>query len=282
MAFCTTCGANVNGAFCPQCGTPVSVAGAQPAAPPPAYAPPPPAPAYAAPQPQMAGAPQAMPATRKTSPLVWILVIVLGLFVLGGIAVVGTGMFIVHKARQAGIDPDLWRRNPGLAAGKMITAFNPNLEVARVDDGAGTLTIRDKRTGKEHTITFNDARNGRFRITAQDDNGKQATVDFGGSASQLPSWIPSYPGSKPQVTIAGTGSEGLGGNFTFTTPDSASRVMEFYQDKVKGMGMQVNTVVTTGEGGSLVATDEGSKRSLTVILGNSDGQTTVNVTYGQK
>jgi len=35
-----------------------------------------------------------MPVKRKTSPLVWILVIILGLFVLGAIGVVGVGMFV--------------------------------------------------------------------------------------------------------------------------------------------------------------------------------------------
>src|ERR1035438_2227683 len=33
MAFCTSCGATVQGAFCQQCGTPQSATAAQPAAP---------------------------------------------------------------------------------------------------------------------------------------------------------------------------------------------------------------------------------------------------------
>jgi hypothetical protein len=44
----------------------------------------------------MAGA----PAARKTSPIVWILVIFLGLMVLGGVAVVGTVAYVAHRARQ--------------------------------------------------------------------------------------------------------------------------------------------------------------------------------------
>jgi hypothetical protein len=271
MAFCTSCGATVNGAFCPQCGTPVSVAASQPATPAPAAMPP------------VAGpVPPGMPVRRKTSPLVWVLVIVLGIFILGGVAVVGTGMFLMHKARQAGIDPDLWRHNPGLAAAKMAAAVNPNLEIARVNDDAGTITFRDKRSGKETTVTFADARNGRFKFSAEDENGKTATVELGGSASQLPSWIPSYPGSNPQMTVSGSGSDGAGGNFTFSTSDSPARVMEFYRDKAKGLGMTVENVVSGDEGGTMTATDEGSHRSLTVLVGSSSGQTTVNVTYGQK
>lgn len=273
MPFCTTCGASVAGAFCPQCGTPVSAASAQPV--PPAPVPPPPL--------AMTGMPPGVPAKRKTSPIVWILVIVLGLFVLGGVAVVGTTFFIVHKARQAGIDPDLWRRNPGLAAGKMIAAFNPNLEVLRVNEGSGTITLRDKRTGKETTISFDDAQHGRFHISTEDDNGKQATVDFGGSAANLPSWIPQYPGSNPQVAIAGSGADGAGGSFTFTTSDPQSRVIEFYKDKFKSLGLESGyTETAIGEGAALTGTDDSTRRSLTVTIGASGGQTSVTVLYGQK
>src|SRR5947209_7107826 len=112
MAFCTNCGASVNGAFCPSCGTPAPQRGA--AAPPMA--------GPAMPGPAMSGA-AAQPAVfppvkRKTSPLVWVLVIVLGLFVLGGVITAAAGYFVYHKVRQAGLDPDLIQRNPGLAVGK--------------------------------------------------------------------------------------------------------------------------------------------------------------------
>src|ERR1700733_5329648 len=112
MAFCTNCGATVPGAFCQNCGTPVASAGAAGARPP-----------AAAPGPL----PQPLPAAqRRTSPIVWILVIVLGLFVLAGIGTIAAGYFLVHKVRQAGFDPELMQRNPGLAVSKMIATMAPN------------------------------------------------------------------------------------------------------------------------------------------------------------
>lgn len=106
MPFCTTCGANVTGTFCSQCGTPA--AGAAASAPPP---PQPMATPYAQPyaqqpyaQPVPAGAP---PAVRKTSPIVWVLVTILGLFLLGGIAVAGFVAFVAHRVHQVvSIDPN--------------------------------------------------------------------------------------------------------------------------------------------------------------------------------
>jgi hypothetical protein len=120
MPFCTTCGANVTGTFCSQCGTPAASAAA-PAPPPPmpsAAAPPPPpmsAPYAPAPPPPMsAGYAQPVPppvapcavVVRKTSPIVWVLVIVLGLFVLGGISVAAFVAFVAHKVHQAGVSLD--------------------------------------------------------------------------------------------------------------------------------------------------------------------------------
>jgi hypothetical protein len=232
-------------------------------------------------------APMGMPpaAPRKTSPVVWILAIVGGLVVLGILAVVGLTFFVVHKARQAGLDPELIRRNPGLAVGKMIAAANPDVDVVSTNDSDGTITIRDKKTGKVVTMTFDQVKNGQFKMSARGDDGN-ATVEIGGGADKLPSWVPHYPGSAAQGTFsikgsAGDGS-GEGGNFTFTTKDPASKAMSFYQDKAKEMGMKANLTSITDQGGMIIASDDDSKRTLTVVVAGGSGETTVQVNYAQK
>ena len=276
MAFCTNCGANVTGAFCNQCGTPAGAARGQ--AMPQAMTP--------APSPVPQPAPGVAPAPRKTSPIVWVLVIVLGLFVLGFIGVVGAGYFVVHKARQAGLDPALISRNPGLAMAKLVTAVNPDAEVIKTDDSTGTITVRDRSTGKVMTFSFDDIRNGKFNMKVQGEDGKTATVEVGGANAKLPSWVPSYPGSTAQGTFSVTGSSndgsGEGGNFTFTTPDAASKVMTFYQDKTKELGMKANLTTNTTDGGMLIASNEDNQRTLTVVVGKGSSETTVNVTYAVK
>ena len=234
------------------------------------------------PPPPMPGPPAAPIPPRRTSPLVWILVAVLGLFVMGGIAVMGVAWYAVHKVKQAGIDPEMWRRNPGLATGKMLAAINPNLEVVNTDDNTGTITIRDRRTGKQSTITFDQAKAGRFTINTEDDNGRRASMEFG-AAGKPPSWVPDYPGSHPAYSIRGSAEGGdEGGNFTFTTDDSPSRVMDFYQDKIKEAGMETKVTSTTGEGGMIVASRDSDDRTLTVVVARNSGSTTVNVTYSRK
>lgn len=285
MAFCTTCGANVNGAFCPQCGTPIGAASAPPPPPPPAYGAQPnmAPPAYAQPY----GAPPPAMGPRKTSPLVWVLVIILGLCFLGFASCAALGLFVAHKVKQAGIDPELWRSNPSLAVGKILAATNPNVEVVRSDEGAGTVTIRDKTTGKETTMTFDQARNGKFSITADDDKGGTATMQFGGAANikDLPSWVPQYPGSEGKSTFAVKGSTAdlsEGGSFTYTTPDPADKVIDFYKGKAQDLGLKVKLTSTTGDTSMFEASEDGDKRTIMVIVGKNGAASSVSVTYGAK
>jgi hypothetical protein len=223
-----------------------------------------------------------VPAQRRTSPIVWVLVILLGLFVLGGVTIAGIGFFVVHKVKQAGLDPDLMAHNPGLAISKLVASANPDIQVLNTDDGAGTITVRDRKTGKVTTLTFDQARNGRFSVTAQDDQGKNATLDFGGSMKAIPGWVPSYPGgSTPKSTFSASAGDGnVSGSFTFTTTDSQDRVLSFYQDKCKELGLKTTNISSPG-GGSVIGTDDATKRSLLVFVGTGS-PATVSVTYGLK
>ena len=278
MAFCTSCGANVTGAFCNQCGTPASPAAA---------AAPPVAPGMSAAPVPPGSRPGAMPppAARKIHPIVWVLIALGSLFILFIVGVIGVGALVVHKAHQAGFDGDLMRRNPAAAVARMAAMANKDVEIVGEDDRAGTITMRDRRSGKTVTMSFDQVKHG-IRFTADDENGKTAVMEFGGGAAKLPSWVPNYPGSNGQATFSVKGSDdngsGEGGNYTFTTSDSPSKVMTFYQDKAKDLGLKVNVTASTNEGGMIVATEEPSGRSLTVIVGSDASNTTVNVTYGEK
>jgi hypothetical protein len=229
MPFCTMCGANVTGAFCSQCGTPAPGAAAPPPQPAAAYPP-----AAAAPYPQPV-APGAIPAARKTSPIVWVLVIVLGLFLLGGMAVAGFVAFVAHRVHQAG-------------------------------------------------VSFDRSRDGGFTMQTRDKDGKSASVQFGGMG-KVPSWVPVYPGSegRSKFAISGSGADGEGGVFTFTTRDDPERVKAFYSDKARGLGMTLNLDTTTSAGGMIVAAEEGGgQRTLHVTVAGQSGSTFVTVAYGRK
>lgn len=257
MAFCTSCGATVQGAFCQQCGTPLSAAVSPAAAP------------QAAPT-------AAAPVKGKISPIVWILLAVAGIIVLGIVGLVGAGLYVAHTVAK----------NPGLVMAKIITAANPDAEVLGTDLGSQTVRIRDRKTGEEVTLSFDDIKKGRLKFSATGKNGEVANMEIGGGEGKLPSWVPTYPGAKAQgnMTANGEGADGMGegGMVTFTTPDPPSKVTAFYEAKCKEMGMTVQMAQVTGTGGMVTGEDQGGKRTLSVMVGGGSGDTTITVTYGRK
>ena len=270
MAFCTSCGAQVKGAFCENCGTPVSAsqaAAAQPAPQmtPPQMTPPPMSPVAAAPPPQMA--------TKKTNPLVIILLVVLGLVAVGFVGCVATVWWFA--------------RNPGVALAKIITASNPDAEVVSTDAGAQKITIRDKKTGEEVTMSFDDIKAGKFQMRARGKNGEVANVEIGAGAGKVPSWVPVYPGARAQGNFSATGDDGkgtgAGGVVAYESSDSPEKVVDFYKEKINGLGMKVVTDFASTDGGMMMAQDPDDRRTLQVSIGkSSSGGSAIGLTFGEK
>ncbi len=257
MAFCTSCGATVQGAFCQQCGTPSSAAAAQSAAP-------------QSPVPQAAPV-AAAPVKRGISPIVWILVAIAGIVVL---CIIGVGVAALYVAK-----------NPGLVMAKLITAANPDAEVLSTDLGSQTVRIRDRKTGEEVTLSFDDVKQGKLRISGRGKNGEVGSLEIGGGG-KLPSWVPAYPGAKAQGNLTAKGEDangiGEGGVITFTTPDPPSKVTAYYEAKFKELGMTVEIAQVSDSGGMVTGKDPDDKRSLSVMVGGGSGETSLTITYGRK
>ena len=224
------------------------------------------------------------PAKKGTSPVVWILGILGGLVILGILGTVAGAYYVMHKVKQAGLDPELMRTNPGLAISKMVTAFNPDVEILDHDDREGTITVRDKKTGKVVKMTFDDVKNGQFKMKIQE-NGQTSSLNFGtAAAAKLPSWVPAYPGATTKsggFSMTSSGDSGDAGNFAFTTSDSAERVQSFYEGKAHEMNMQVEATVASGFGTVIKLTDPGTHHTIAVTIVGTN-PTTVNVTYASK
>ncbi|MBI2680913.1 MAG: zinc ribbon domain-containing protein [Candidatus Solibacter usitatus] len=284
MAFCSSCGKQVTGTFCANCGSQVGAASSAPTAPQAAAAPP----------------------RKGISPIVWILGIIAGIFVLGMLVLIGGGLFVAHKVKQAGFDPALWQRNPGVAAAKMLAATNPDVSVVSVNEREGVITLKDKKTGETVTLNFEDVKNGRISfqgkgnekitIDAQGDGSTgtlemksaDGTVKFGsGAAAKIPSWIPSYPASNPQGNFSAQDKDGgETGSFVFVTKDTPKAVLAFYEQGLKGAGFQITSNISTQsagqDGGMLSAEENGTKRKVVVTVGTSDDGTTANVMFEAK
>ena len=232
--------------------------------------------------------PGGVPPKKKVSPLVWILAAAAGLVLIVMLVVVAGGLFVFHKARQAGLDPDLMRSNPALAVTKFVTAMNPDVEVLSVDDRKGVIRVREKSTGKVLIMNFEDAKQGKVKfqedgkeavsITASGD-GSSGSVEVKspegvarfGQGGKLPDWVPNYPGSSPQGAFTMQGAEGENAAFHFKTSDAPSKVLGFYNDELKKAGWKVSMTASGDEGGVVVAEQPAQQRTLMVTVGAGEG-----------
>ena len=170
--------------------------------------------------PQNYGAPFQAPVPKKgLGPLAWVLIILGSLFMLFVLSIVAGGLFIFHKVKQAGLDPDLMRRNPALAMTKLITTVNPNTEVLGVDESRGIIHIRDKQTGKNYTMNFEDAKRG--KMVFQED-GKDA-VTLNASADGNRAKLTVQSNGKDAMVLNASG-DGTIGTVDIKTADGTARI----------------------------------------------------------
>lgn len=285
--FCGRCGSQIeaNTRFCGNCGNPAD-APAQPVAPPPMQA------AYAPPAPQAAP-----PAGKKgLSPVVWVVIIVFGLFALGVVAVGVGGAILFHKVKQAGFDPALLEKKPELAFIKMALTNNPDAELIEMDENRGIVKVRDRKTGKVVTMNFEDIRNG--RLSFSDETGQKVSIEakgagdqgslevktnegtarFGAGAVKLPAWLPAYAGASPQG-FSTEGGQGSAGAFSFKTGDSAEKVAAFYEGELKKAGF---TVEVTRHAAGVTLSGENSQKRVTVNALNDGSGAAVSGTFEDK
>jgi hypothetical protein len=242
----------------------------------------------------MAAAP-VQPVKSKRSPLPFILLGCFGILVLGGIGFLATGWFVANKIKQAGFDPELMRTNPSLAAAKMMAAVNPDIEVLNVDEGRGTITVREKSTGKRLTVNLDDAKEGRIVFKEEGGKGEVEIKSEGGqvqvrtpegvatygAASEGPDWLPKYSGAQGQGLYSSTGTQGNQGTYTFKTSDSVDQVVAFYVRELPGKGFEVKRTASHRAGPvqleTLTAT--GSGRTVNMNVMRSENETVVTATW---
>src|SRR5262249_29138537 len=106
-------------------------------------------------------------------------------------------------------------------------------------------------------------------------------------AGKMPAWLPVYPGAKVESHISGSGDDGAtsaeGGVYTFTSADSPAKVMNYYQDQCRDLGIKVNLSTATAEVGRIAADDEAANRLLVVVIASaSGGGSSGSVTFKRK
>jgi len=252
----------------------------------------------------------------------WILGVFAGLAILVVIGIVGLGFFFVHKAKQAGFDSDLMKKNPALAVAKMAVTGNPDTELISSNDDAGTIVVKDKKTGKVITMKFDpekktmvvtdengktgslrldtdkgslvvtDAQGKTSTITANGQSGSVqvngadgSTVKLGANADKAPGWVPVYPGSSPQSTFSSSSAKEQSGTYTFIAADTPDKILSYYERALKASGMRTSNTLSTTNGkvtGFVSGSADGDKRSVMVTVSGETDGSHVGVVFSSK
>jgi uncharacterized protein YneF (UPF0154 family) len=213
------------------------------------------------------------------------------------------GFFVARKVQDVAAD---FEENPALATARMIVKLNPELEEVSTDEDAGTMTIRNTKTGEEITVNFEDIEEGRFSFTTDEgeitvdasemkDSGSikvtndEGAVVFstGGAVSEdVPSWVPVYPGSEPANRHTMRTEEEETGGFELETSASVAEALEFYKTALEGEGYEVavNTFTQEDSEGGMVNGSHGDEGRNVVVIFNSEGggPTKIVISYSER
>lgn len=229
-----------------------------------------------------------LPAPKKVSPVVWILGGCAVLVFLAVAAMTVGGLFIAHKVKQAGIDPELMQKHPELAAVKMMVAVNPDAELVSIDEDKGIVTVRNKKTGETVTMNFEDIKNGKLSFESggqkvllqgqgQGDTGSftvstdKGTAKFGAGAVKLPAWLPAYGGATVVQGFSSQAAGGSAGTFSFKTADGTDKLIAFYKDALEKAGFTVESMQHPG--GALLSGRAGGRSALVNVMADGSGST---------
>jgi hypothetical protein len=229
------------------------------------------------------------PQVKKTSPWIWILG-GLAVFCFLVLAMCGVAGYMgVRFLKNSGFD-----KNPAIAMVKMATALNPDLDLVTSDEAGGTVTMRDRKTGKTVTYRY-DADRKTLEIVG--DNGEHVVVNGSGQGTATvetndstvrigsgtaPAWVPSYPGSTPKIHYSANGNGGQSSSMSFETSDAGAKVIQYYEDKLKGDGFEVRVLSSNGDVSVLNAEDSDKQRNVILTVSKSGSGSNVTLMAVQK
>lgn len=234
-------------------------------------------------------------------PLAWVAIGCGGLVVLAGIVFVVVTWFAAQKLKQVASD---FENNPGKAAAEMFVRLNPEVEMVSSDDAAGTMTVRNTKTGETVTLNYDDIKEGKLSWKTSEGEGAvsldvkgeegggvtfktdQGETTLGASNLDLPAWVPIYPGAKVgQGMFSARTAEGTMASFPITTGDASKDVMSYYEKVLKENGFEVQTQsYTTGEDtlGMVNGENKSNSRTVNVVITRQEGETNVAIQYAEK
>jgi hypothetical protein len=240
---------------------------------------------------------------KKMSPWAWVAIGCGAIAILGilaiGMTVAAGGWFLKKQV-------DKFEENPAIAAAELAVRANPDVELVKSDPDNGTITYRDKKTGEEVTVNAEEIQEGKWSVTTKEgtatfdatasgeggtlkvttEKGEETTFTAGANVPKnLPDWLPTYPGGKVEGSFDATTTEGRSAMFAVTTSGTVDEVAEFYESRLKSAGLTVERASYEAGGQrtvTLVGKTGDEKRTVTVGITNTTGQTQASVQFAEK
>jgi hypothetical protein len=179
----------------------------------------------------------------------------------------------------------------GATMARLAAALNPQLELVTFDEPPGTISLRDRASGKLTVYRYRfDRSKNEFALASPDGTGvsfkagtpgpgslehryPEFTIRTGEAAERSTGWIPVYPGANPSPMGSITGKGATAYSFWFNTKDTVGKVLGIYSEVFKKQGFAPAS--TAAEPDVLAAEAESGKRNIQIRATRQGGLTHV-------
>ncbi len=171
--------------------------------------------------------------------------------------------------------------NPERKSAEMIIGFHPDYSVVSSNDETKQMTIKEDKTGKEMTFSYQDIADGKFAVTTSDGSA----VSFGAvDLSKVPAWVVLPPDAKSTGGFLNVVNGKNAGVVVFTTGLTAEEVKEFFNKSWESWSTSSGSSSSMTLNGVETVTLEkkSATQEISVMVQASGGKTTATVTYSEK
>jgi hypothetical protein len=245
---------------------------------------------------EMTNGPTTAQGKKGLPPIAWIAIGCAGVLVVVGIVAVVGGLFVFNKAKDFAEEME---EDPILASAKLLSAANPEIELVEADKDNERVTFRNTETGEEYTVDYDDIREGRISFSSsegtmtldvEEDEGRltvtsqegTTTYDTGDRATDLPDWVPVYPGSEPEGAFKSQTPDAHAGAYTIRTKADRGQVVDYFAAELERAGLEIRSRTTMPDADMLVATSSDEARTATVTASTEESEVSVMVNFMEK
>jgi hypothetical protein len=236
------------------------------------------------------------PPKKGMGPLAWVGIGCLVVVVLGLGTCYALGRMATNKLKEYTDDPN----KIAMTAAKLVIKANPDVELVASDDAAQTLTIRNKKTGEQFTVSVADIRDGKLSfegpdgtssisigdgsITASDAEGRETAISLpGGQKADLPAWLTLFPGATAEPIMQTSNKRQRSGSYVVTSGGTLQEVADHYERAFEAAGLtadkNVATVGGTLSGASVSGKSADGRRTANVGISDFDVKVRALITY---